>query len=94
MTTQEWNSLTLEERKKASNKQESIDRYDADALRCRKDAERKIGVRYPQGGLSFKGVGSYGMVEISLGVDGERYRQCMEEAGWEVKLIIEKNRRE
>lgn len=89
MTEQEWKALTPEKKKEAWESQNKIERHDADDVRCRKEAERKILIAFPAGGTP---VVARGEMEISLGSDGEFYRRCMEKAGWEIPLIIDRSR--
>jgi hypothetical protein len=93
MSKQEWHALTPQQQAEAHEKQEKIGRYEADDMRCRKDAERKVNIRYPQGSFSSNQgrlVTAQGEMDILLGVEGELYRRCMVKAGWEVQLTMEK----
>jgi hypothetical protein len=86
MTEEEWYALTPEERAEAAERKKQLEQYDADAFRCRREAERKIGVKYPVA------MNTAGKTDISMGIDREQYRRCMEEAGWELPVIIDKTR--
>ncbi len=91
MTEKEWNALTPKQQADARERQKEVYRYEADAQRCHRGAERKVVVKFPAGGLQLNSFGSshQGGYEISMGEDGEFYRQCMEKAGWDVRLFID-----
>jgi hypothetical protein len=95
MTAEEWKALTPEQQAEAYERQKKIDQYDADVRVCRGEAERKAVVKFPVGrtGGSLSGVsGRQGEMEISLGLDWEFYRRCMERAGWEMSPFMERIR--
>jgi hypothetical protein len=89
MTEQEWKALAPGQKKETRESQDKIERHDADDVRCRKEAQRKILISFPAGGTP---VVARGEMEISLGSDGEFYRRCMEKAGWEIPQIIDRTR--
>ena len=79
MSDDQWNSLTPHQQEEMHRTQRMLNEHQADARRCRQEAEMQVNTAVPLGGLES---GAAERLHIRLGQNQKIYKACMQRAGW------------